>query len=253
MNQHSGTRNPKSGTRNPESGIRNLQLIGAGFGRSGTMSIMAALEQLGAGPCYHMKIGLPRFWHLNFFMRAWKGEKVNWKRFFRKYHSVVDWPACSFYKELMKEFPDAKVLLNVRDPGKWYDSMHETIWAIQPAFPFWFPPVVRKIHDEIIWKGNLQGVFEDCEKTIEVYMEWIEEVKSTVPADRLLVYEVKDGWKPLCDFLGLPVPDKPFPHVNERRSFIRMIRLLQVLNWLVPMVVSIVILLIVFFLADIRG
>lgn len=229
-----------------------MKLIGAGFGRTGTMSIKAALEELGVGPCYHMKIALPRFWHLNFFMKAWRGKKVNWNRFFRRYNSVVDWPACSFYKELMIEFPDAKILLNVRDPEKWYDSMFETIWAIQKAFPFWFPPVVRKIHNEIIWKGNLKGVFEDREKTIAVYQEWIEEVKRTVPAEKLLVYEVREGWKPLCDFLGVPVPEKPFPHINERKNFIRIIWLLKVLNWLVPVVVIAFAVLIVFFLEDMR-
>jgi hypothetical protein len=227
-----------------------MKLIGAGFGRSGTMSIKAALDELGVGPCYHMKIALPRFWHLNFFMRAWKGKKVNWKKFFWRYNSVVDWPACSFYKELMDIYPDAKILLNVRDPERWYDSMVETIWAIQPAFPFWFPPVVRKIHDEIIWKDNLKGAFEDREKTIGVYKEWIEEVKRTVPPERLLVYEVKEGWSPLCEFLGVPVPDKPFPHINERKSFIRMIRLLKVLNWLVPVLILSLIVMIIFFLTD---
>jgi hypothetical protein len=221
-------------------GTRNLKLIGAGFGRSGTMSIKAALDQLGAGPCYHMKIALPRFYHLHFFMKAWKGKKVNWKRFYKGYKSAIDWPTCSFYKELMIEYPEAGILLNVRDPEKWYDSMKATIWAIQRAFPFWFPPIVRKIHREIIWKGNLHGVFEDREKTIKIYKAWVEEVKRTVPADRLLVYEVKEGWKPLCDFLGVPVPEgKPFPHINERKSFLRMIRLLKVLNWLVPVIVVI--------------
>jgi hypothetical protein len=238
--------------RNPEPGTRNLKLIGAGFGRSGTMSIKAALDLLGAGPCYHMKIALPRFWHLYFFMRAWHGKKVNWKRFFRRYNSAVDWPTCSFYKELMQEYPEAKILLNVRDPEKWYDSMYETIWAIQPAFPFWFPPVVRKIHNEIIWEGDLKGVFEDREKAIEVYKDWMEEVKRSVPAERLLVYDIIEGWKPLCDFLGLPVPERPFPHINERNRFIRMIRLLKVLNWLVPLVFITSIILLVLFLADIR-
>jgi hypothetical protein len=228
-----------------------MKLIGAGFGRSGTMSIKAALDQLGVGPCYHMKIALPRFYHLRFFMRAWREKKVNWKRFFRRYNSVVDWPTCSFYKEMMDEYPDAKILLNVRDPEKWYDSMYQTIWAIQPAFPFWFPPVVRKIHDEIIWKGNLEGAFEDREKTVAVYKEWIEEVKRAVPAEKLLVYEVKEGWKPLCDFLGVPVPDRPFPHINERKSFLRLIRLLKVLNWLVP-ALAIIIILMIIFLADFR-
>lgn len=216
-----------------------MKIIGAGFGRSGTMSLQEALEQLGYGPCYHMKIALWRFWHLNFFLRSWHGEKVNWKKFFRRYNSVVDWPTCAFYKELMEVYPDARILLNIRDAEKWYDSMYETIWAIQPAFPFWFPPVVRRIHDEIIWNGNFRGHFTNREKTIAAYEEYIEEVKQTVPADRLLVYDVSQGWEPLCTFLGVPVPEgNPFPNKNDRGSFKRMIALLQVLNWLVPVLVG---------------
>ena len=215
-----------------------MKIIGAGFGRSGTMSIKSALEQLGCGPCYHMKITLKRYHHIRFFMRAWAGKEVNWKRFFHRYNSVVDWPTCSFYKELMTEFPDARVLLNVRDPESWYESMKETIFAIQPAFPFWFPKVVRRMHDEIIWKGSLKGVFGDCEKAMAVYRQHIEDVKSAVPANRLLVYNVDEGWKPLCDFLGVPVPGgESFPHINERKSFKRLILLLKILNWLVPLVV----------------
>jgi len=215
-----------------------MKLIGAGFGRSGTMSIKAALEQLGCGPCYHMKITLKRYHHMRFFMRAWTGKKVNWKKFFRRYQSVVDWPTCTFYRELMTEFPDARVLLNIRDPESWYESMKETIFAIQPAFPWWFPGIVRRMHDEIIWGGSLKGVFEDREKTLAVYRQYIEDVKSTVPAGRLLVYNVNEGWKPLCDFLGVPVPEgKSYPHINERKSFKQLILLLKILNWIVPLVV----------------
>jgi hypothetical protein len=180
-------------------------------------------------------------------MKAWKGENVNWKKFYRKYNSAVDWPTCSFYRILMNEYPDARILLNIREPGKWYDSMLETIWAIQPAFPFWFPKIVRKIHDEIIWKGNLRGAFPEREKTINIYKEWIEEVKKNVPTERVLVYEVKEGWQPLCEFLGVPVPDKPFPHINERKSFKRMIRILRLLNWLVPALIFLLFGCIVFF------
>jgi hypothetical protein len=215
-----------------------MKIIGAGFGRSGTMSLKSALEQLGYGPCYHMKITLYRYHHMRFFMRAWHGKKVNWEKFFHRYNSVVDWPSCAFYKDLMKEYPDAKVLLNVRDPELWYESMKETIYAIQPAFPFWFPPEVRMMHDEIIFGGSLKGAFEDREKVIEVYRQYIEDVKDTVPADRLLVYNVNQGWKPLCDFLGVGVSQgKPFPHINERRSFKRWILFLRILNWLVPVVI----------------
>lgn len=225
-----------------------MRIIGAGLGRSGTMSIQEALEQLGYRPCYHMKIALWRFWHLNFFLKAWHGEEVNWKRFFRHYQAVVDWPACSFYKELMTEFPDAKILLNIRDPEKWYDSMYETIWAIQPAFPFWFPPIVRRLHNDIIWNGNLKGVFRDKQKTIEVYKNYIESVRETVPPERLLVYDVREGWGPLCAFLDVPVPDLPFPNKNERKSFKRVISLLKLFNWLLPVLMIGIILAILLFL-----
>lgn len=218
-----------------------MKLIGAGYGRSGTMSLQEALEILGLGPCYHMKISMWRFWHLNFFLRAWHGKKVNWKRFYSNYNSVVDWPTCVFYKELMEVYPDAKILLNVRDPEKWYDSMYETIWAIQPVFPFWFPPVVRRFHKEVIWSTNFRGQFPDKEATMKIYKEYIEEVKQTVPADRLLVYDVKQGWSPLCQFLGVPIPDRPFPNKNDRKSFQRMIATLKVLNWLVPVLVVLLI------------
>lgn len=225
-----------------------MKLIGAGFGRSGTMSLRAALEQLGIGPCYHMKRALFNYFDLVFFMRALHGKKVNWKRFFRRYNSVVDWPTCNFYKDLMVIYPDAKILLNVREPEAWYDSMLETIYAIQPAFPFWFPPVVRKLHDDMIWNGHFKGEFENREKAIAAYIEWVEEVKRTVPADRLLVYNVKDGWAPLCGFLGVPVPEgKPFPFINERKSFKRWILLLKVLNWLVPILVLAATILIIYF------
>jgi hypothetical protein len=230
-----------------------MKLIGAGFGRSGTMSIKAALEQIGMGPCYHMKITLYRYLHMRFFMRAWSGKKVNWKRFFRRYNSAVDWPTCAFYRELMQVYPDAKVLLNVRDPEAWYDSMKETIYAIQPAFPWWFPRIVLNMHDKIIWDGNLKGVFKDRERTIEVYKQYIEEVRSTVPAERLLVYNVKEGWKPLCDFLNVPVPEgKAFPHINDRRSFKRVILLLKILNWMVPLAAIMIAFLLIIFLADFR-
>jgi hypothetical protein len=218
--------------------LNKMKIIGAGFGRSGTMSIKAALEQIGYGPCYHMKITLFRYDNMRFFMRAWSGKKVNWKRFFHHYNSVVDWPTCYFYRDLMKEFPDAKVLLNIRDPELWYDSMNETIYPIQVAFPFWFPGIVRRMHDKILWEGSLKGVFEDREKCLTVYRQYIEDVKSDVPSERLLIYNVKEGWKPLCDFLGVAVPErKAFPHINERKSFKQLILLLKILNWLVPLVV----------------
>jgi hypothetical protein len=217
---------------------KNLQVIGAGFGRSGTMSLRSALEILGYKPCYHMQAALTNYFHLRFWIRAKLGKPVNYRRFFRKYKATVDWPACEFYEELMAEFPDAKVLLNVRDPEAWYDSMFNTIWAIQKAFPFWFPKEYLKIHDDIMWDTRFNGEFTNREKTIEVYKRRIEDVKRRVPPEKLLVFNVKDGWEPLCAFLGKPVPrDIPFPNLNDRRFFERVMLSLKILEWLVPLIV----------------
>ena len=217
---------------------KQLQVIGAGFGRSGTMSLRRALHLLGYDPCYHMQVTLMHYSHMKFWVRAKAGEPVDYERLLRRYKATVDWPACEFYRDLMVAFPDAKVLLNVRDPEEWYDSMLDTIWAIQPVFPWWFPKVVRQMHDDIIWKSRFNGEFVDRAKAIDVYKAHLEEVRRTVPPERLLVFNVNEGWRPLCDFLGKPVPEKiPFPYLNDRLFFRRVMLALGILEWLAPAVV----------------
>lgn len=226
-----------------------MQVIGAGFGRTGTMSTRAALLELGFRPCYHMKIAYVHFWHMWFWVRAGKGRPVDFRRFFRIYRAVVDWPASEFYREIHEAFPEARIILNVRDPEQWYASLYDTIWAVQPHFPWWFPRAVRKLHDIIIWGGRFHGRFTDRAHAIRCYLEHIEFVKSNVPADKLLVFDVKDGWESLCGFLEVPVPnDKPFPRLNDRRYFRRLILLLRILNWLVPALVLACIMLILLML-----
>ena len=199
------------------------------------MSLQKALEILGFKPCYHFQVTITHYFHMKFWVRAKKGRPVNYKKFFRKYKATVDWPACEFYRELSEIYPKAKVLLNVRDPYEWYDSMFNTIWAIQPVFPWWFPRVVHTIHDDIIWNSRFRGEFENREKAVEIYKGHLEEVKKTIPAERLLVYNVKEGWKPLCDFLDVDIPENtPFPDLNDREVFLRLIRRLKILEWLVP-------------------
>jgi hypothetical protein len=219
-------------------GLPHLQIIGAGFGRSGTTSLRQALRTLGYDPCYHMQIALTRL-HSRFWVRAAalakSGEPVNFQRFFRNYRATVDWPSCEFYRQLMEAFPDAKVLLNTRDPDAWYDSMRETLWAIQDALPRWFPGSVSRMHDDVIWVGRFNGEFTDRQKAIGVYLGHLEEVRRSVPPGRLLEFDVKDGWQPLCAFLGQPVPQNtPFPHLNDRRFFRRVLLALRVAEWLVP-------------------
>lgn len=226
-----------------------VQVIGAGFGRTGTMSTRAALLELGFSPCYHMKVAYAHFWHMWFWVRAGKGLPVNYRKFFRKYRAVVDWPASEFYRKIHEAFPEARIILNVRDPEQWYASLFDTIWAVQPHFPWWFPRAVRKLHDIIIWEGRFQGKFTDKGYAIRRYLEHIEDVKHSVPPDKLLVFDVHDGWEPLCNFLGVPIPnDKPFPKLNDRRYFRRLIMWLRILEWLVPVVVLAGIVMILFWL-----
>lgn len=213
----------------------SLQVIGAGFGRSGTTSLRAALGILGFAPCYHMRVALTRYGHMGFWIRAKAGEPVDYRKLLRGYRATLDWPACDFYRELMAVYPDAKVLLNVRDPDAWYDSMVGTIWAIQKVFPRWLPRNVWKIHDDILWNSRFHGEFTNRAAAIEAYRAHLDEVRRNVPADRLLEFDVREGWEPLCRFLGRPVPDGvPFPRLNDRVYFQRVMVALRVVEWLVP-------------------
>lgn len=211
-----------------------LRIIGAGFGRTGTSSLKAALETLGFGPCYHMTELFKHPSHANFWERAVRGGPVDWREILRDYGSAVDWPACSFYGELMEEYPEAKVILTVRDPIRWHESTMKTIYnASNPesGSPFFelvgfFAPRMKKtgrMVNDLIWQGTFDGRFEDREYAIEVFERHTEEVKERVPPGRLLVYDVKEGWGPLCEFLDASVPDEPFPRLNDARTFRRMI------------------------------
>ncbi len=211
-----------------------LKVIGAGFGRTGTSSLKAALERLGFGPAYHMSEVFEHPAHVDFWVRAAKGDPVEWPEILHNYESAVDWPACSFYKELMAEYPEAKVILTVREAGAWHESVRTTIHEISTPGPGSvlarvvgvFVPHIRKIRrmvDKLIWRGTFDGRFEEKEYAIEIFERHIEDVKKRVPPEKLLVYDVKDGWGPLCEFLGVPEPGETFPRLNDARTFRRMI------------------------------
>jgi hypothetical protein len=224
-----------------------MKVIGAGFGRTGTTSLKAALEELGFGPCYHMKEVFENPKHTSTWMAATEGRHVDWKEFFKDYQATVDWPGASFYKELMEVYPDAKVLLSVRDPEAWYKSCINTIHKISQTFPMsWtmrFVPVMGRmigISSDLVWKNTFHGRFLDKEYALELFRQHNEEVKRYVPADRLLVYDVAEGWEPLCRFLGVPVPEgKPFPRLNDTKEFQRFVRISQVVSS-VPLVLALV-------------
>jgi hypothetical protein len=214
-----------------------IRVIGAGLGRTGTLSLKAALEQLGFGTCHHM---IELFQHpeqITYWDAASRGEQVAWDGLFNSapgYQAVVDYPGCRYYRQLMDHYPDAKVILTVRNPDTWYDSARATIYQAgrprsgdgpqsgPPPFPG-DPQLFMRIFQMIerdIWQGDFGGRFEDRDHTIEVYKRHNAAVQEQVPADRLLVYEVKQGWEPLCRFLGVPVPEgTPFPRLNDRETF----------------------------------
>ena len=221
-----------------------MKVIEAGFGRTGTMSIKAALEELGFGPCYHMTELFGRPEHVEFWDdsvdRAKRGEPVEWEKVFSGYEATLDWPGCLFYGELMEAYPDARVLLNVRDPESWYESVAQTVARgpgsddASPARSLFFKaarlviPSMRRapsMMEKVITQGTFDGRFKDREHVIGRFVRHTEEVKERVPPEKRLVYEVTQGWEPLCAFLGVEVPKgRPFPHLNDREEFPRMMR-----------------------------
>jgi hypothetical protein len=198
-----------------------LKIIGAGFGRTGTASAKAALETLGFGPCYHMKELFTDPSRLRGWLRAAAGEPVDWAEVFAGYAATVDWPGAAFWRELAEAYPEAKVLLTVRDPDRWYDSVAGTIYRTRGLGDSVLPPELRaqpRLVEELVWQGTFDGRFEDRDHAVGVYRAHIAEVRATVRADRLLEYDVAQGWEPLCAFLGAGIPDAPFPHLNTAES-----------------------------------
>ena len=201
----------------------SIKVIGAGFGRTGTTSLKVALEELGFEKCYHMKEVIANPKHALVWERAIDGKPVDWDTLFQGYQATVDWPGCTFYEKLMHHYPDAKVLLNVRDPERWYDSVFQTLYTFEETDKLkwitWFIPSerkVRRMNQRLGWEGTFHNRFADRQYAINIFNRHIETVKQVVPAERLLVYDVKQGWEPLCHFLGVPVPqDKPFPYLND--------------------------------------
>jgi Sulfotransferase domain len=226
-----------------------VKVIGAGFGRTGTMSLKIALETLGFDPCYHMTEVFAHPEHTGFWISAWRGEPADWEGVLGVYEAAVDWPACTFYEELMERHPDAKVILSVRDPKRWYESVRNTIYELSVVVPrhplyrigytfvrllvFRGPGNIDLAH-EIIWQGTFDGRFEDKNHAIEVFERHNAEVKRHVPENRLLVYDVKSGWGPLCEFLGVEEPEQPFPRTNDTAQMRRRLRGVKAISIAVP-------------------
>jgi hypothetical protein len=205
-----------------KSEIMTLSVIGAGLGRTGTLSLRTALERLGLGPCYHMRDVFECPEHVEVWDRAADGKQVDWEVLLGRHRSAVDWPVCAFYRELVERYPQAKVILTTRDPERWHSSVMETIYPLMkravPEGDATMQAWGRMVH-KLILEQTFGGRLADREEAIAVYERHHEAVRRTVPQERLLVYEVAQGWEPLCRFLGLPVPEEPFPQVNTKAEF----------------------------------
>jgi len=213
-----------------------MKVIGAGMPRTGTLTQKMALEMLGVGPCYHMVNVLADLEQAALWERALAGEP-QWAETFNGFQSTVDWPGGYFYRELADFYPDAKVLLSVRDPQTWEESMRQTVWAVRHGEslirllssaqghvnPDW--RAFLQMIDGLLWRG--QGTFAgppaQTGALIERMLEHNAAVKSAIAPERLLVWDVAEGWEPLCEFLELPVPDVPLPHINDRTEFLNRI------------------------------
>jgi len=209
-----------------------MKLIGAGLPRTGTLSQKVALEMLGLAPCYHMVNVLGDLDEAQVCRRAVDGEQP-WDEVFEGFQATVDWPGSYFYRELIEFYPDAKVFLSVRDADAWERSMRETIWGT-----FYGDMLIRDLSEarrrvDPKWNGFIELMLEmwkrsglisngadtDSESMKRAMERFNEEVQETVPSDRLLVWSVSDGWEPLCRFLEVPVPDTPFPHLNDSKGY----------------------------------
>ena len=191
-----------------------LKVIGAGLGRTATFSLKFALEHLGFGPCYHMAevfAGVRR--NVPLWLEVVRGKR-DWDAVFAGFQATTDYPACTYWRELAAYYPDAKVILTVRDADTWFDSVSETIFSPTMQGSLAGSPVGAMM------QGVIFDAFGDRVTDRAFMTDWFarrnQTVIDSVPSDRLLVFSPKEGWAPLCAFLGVPVPDAPFPRVNSR-------------------------------------
>jgi hypothetical protein len=211
-----------------QEGTISMDVIGAGYGRTGTLSMQAALKRLGFDPCHHMSELITNPRQMPLWQEALAKDTLDVRRVFEGYRATVDFPGCVFWREMTEAWPEAKVVLTVRDPHRWYASAKQTIFSRHMPRPQDPDPdaaafgrfMTEELRPRILDVGSDRPLNEmDEHEAVEVFNRHIAEVKATVPAERLLVFQVSEGWGPLCDFLGVPVPDEEFPHVNESGGF----------------------------------
>lgn len=199
-----------------------LKIIGSGFGRTGTKSLKQALETLGLGPCHHMYEVMASERQQALWMDAMHGAEVDWNEMYQGFTSQVDWPGLHYWYETSIAFPDAKVIHTERDEDDWWASFSTTIGKFHTVLDqVPLPPHLNVLFHQIS-KTMVAPVFgdhTDKASAIRAYRAHNARVRATIPASGLLVFNVRQGWGPLCDFLDLPVPASAFPRSNPRAEF----------------------------------
>ncbi|NND34068.1 MAG: sulfotransferase family protein [Saprospiraceae bacterium] len=211
----------------------SLEIIGVGFGRTGTHSFKLALEHLGY-PCYHMEDLIRNPDDLSYWIDAKAGREVRWDELFSGYRAVCDFPANLHYESYMKLYPEARFVLTTRDPESWHKSFGDTIIRqSNPSFKKILATSIRLPFDARLRKRlkvfkfagqNLKEFFKgdfynEKREAIQFFKDWNAKIKRTIPRDKLLEFNVKDGWGPLCQFLGHETPSVPFPRSNSTSEF----------------------------------
>jgi hypothetical protein len=203
-----------------------LKIVGSGLGRTGTKSLQSALNILGFGPCHHMVEVFANPQTMDLWIAAGAG-RADWDAIFAGYASMVDYPGAHYWREIAAHYPDAKVLHTVRDPDKWFDSTQATIFA--PRGPASQSDGVTSLQDRFFgsFMGPMRAHLDDRAFMTDHFRKHTEAVKAAIAPERLLVYEVGEGWNRLCAFLGVPVPDEPYPSENSTADFQARVRAQQ--------------------------
>jgi hypothetical protein len=200
-----------------------LKIIGPGFGRTGTHSLKLAFERLGFGPCHHMWEVRDNPDKLPEWEAAARGEPPDWERVFHGYVSQVDWPGARYWRELIRHYPEAKVVLSIRPEQAWYESMIATIGPFMWNYKTHSSERMRaraKMTLDIVEEQIFDGRLRDRDHALAVFRQHIRSVQESVSSDRLLIYNVSEGWSPLCRFLGVSTPTEAFPRSNSRDFFV---------------------------------
>lgn len=198
-----------------------LKIVGAGLGRTGTKSMQTALAQLGFGPCHHMLEVFEFPDSMPLWIEAAAGNP-DWDAIFKHYQSAVDYPSAAYWRELAVHYPQARVLLTVRDPDEWFESVHATIMAPDSMARHEDTEVQARFFATV--RRHLPPQLDDRRVMTAFFRAHVQAVIAAIEPDRLLVYQVGEGWERLCRFLGVPVPSAPFPRENSREDFISRVR-----------------------------